>query len=108
VVEQWIIPQGDSNLDSGQLVEALIEQQHIVAAPPGMLECLLAGSGPRNLVFLLREHGFERAAHPFVGASDQNHEVAQIRVVHDVATGIFAPPGVGGFAGTGLWRPAPV
>jgi hypothetical protein len=75
MIEERVIPQCDRDFETGQLVEALIEQQHVIATAPGVLKRLLARSRSRNFISPLREDRLQRSAHPFVRASDQNYKI---------------------------------
>src|SRR5882757_3462755 len=73
VIEKRIVPQRQTNIDSAQLVELLVEHQNIVPSAPSELERLFTGPRSGHVISLLRENALQRPTHPFVVASDQSN-----------------------------------
>jgi hypothetical protein len=86
VIEKRIVAQRQTNIDSTQFVELLVQHQDIVPAASSELERLFAGTGSRDVISLLRENALKRPPHPFVVASDQCNRTSHIRLGHDVAS----------------------
>ncbi len=98
VIKERVFPQRQADVDTGQLVQLLVEHQDVVAAASGELERLLARAGSRDVVSLLRENALEGATQPLVTAADQSDQFARIRLGHEVASVRVDPAWCGGLA----------